>query len=332
MNGFAMGTKKLLQSTSCDAQIKMQKNTALHWDETDKTHPCFFRTAHLKHARMHLAVAPKCNIQCNYCDRNYDCPNESRPGVASECITPQEALQYVKAAYKKIPQLNVVGIAGPGDPLANPKKTFKTFELISKEFPELKLCFSTNGLNLLDYLDEIIKLNIKYVTITINAVDPRIGKKIYAWVRYNGALFRGEEAAAILWGRQQSAIQLLAELGIMVKVNTVLISGVNDQHIVDIARKVKKIGAALFNLVPLIPLPNTPFANYPRPSLSECNALRKVCGSYIRVMYHCRQCRADAVGFLHNSVPENRGLRCVSTGDFSKEKNSPVRKAVKNDR
>ena len=298
-----MGNNNLYPGTSCDAQIKMQENSTLHWDDMEKTHPCFYRTAHLKYARMHLAVAPKCNMQCNYCDRNYDCPNESRPGVASKCITPQEALQNVKAACKKIVQLNVAGIAGPGDPLANPKKTFKTFELISKEFPELKLCFSTNGLNLLDYLDEIIKLNIKYVTITINAVDPLIGENIYAWIKYNGTVFRGEEAAALLWARQQSALQILAGLGIIVKINTVLIPGVNDSHIIEIAKEVKKGGAALFNLVPLIPLPNTPFANYPRPSLSECNALRRECESYIRVMYHCRQCRADAVGFLHKDVP-----------------------------
>ena len=25
---------------------------------------------------MHVAVAPACNIQCNYCNRKYDCANE----------------------------------------------------------------------------------------------------------------------------------------------------------------------------------------------------------------------------------------------------------------
>ena len=34
---------------------------------------------------MHVAVAPACNIQCHYCNRKYDCANESRPGVVSSC-------------------------------------------------------------------------------------------------------------------------------------------------------------------------------------------------------------------------------------------------------
>ena len=42
-------------------------------------HPCFSEDAHHHHARMHVAVAPACNIQCHYCNRKYDCSNESRP-------------------------------------------------------------------------------------------------------------------------------------------------------------------------------------------------------------------------------------------------------------
>ena len=42
---------------------------------------------------MHVAVAPACNIQCNYCNRKYDCANESRPGVVSERLTPEAAVR-----------------------------------------------------------------------------------------------------------------------------------------------------------------------------------------------------------------------------------------------
>jgi len=37
-------------------------------------------------------VAPKCNILCNYCNRKYDCINESRPGVASAVLKPRRAI------------------------------------------------------------------------------------------------------------------------------------------------------------------------------------------------------------------------------------------------
>ena len=47
-------------------------------------HPCYSADAHHYFARMHVAVAPACNIQCHYCNRKYDCANESRPGVVSK--------------------------------------------------------------------------------------------------------------------------------------------------------------------------------------------------------------------------------------------------------
>ena len=43
-----------------------------------ETHPCF--TAKCSdYARIHLPVAPKCNMQCNYCLRKYSCVNEAVP-------------------------------------------------------------------------------------------------------------------------------------------------------------------------------------------------------------------------------------------------------------
>ncbi|WP_227625365.1 hypothetical protein [Geofilum rubicundum] len=51
-------------------------------------HPCFDEKARHAHARVHLPVAPNCNIQCNYCNRQFDCVNESRPGVTSTLLKP----------------------------------------------------------------------------------------------------------------------------------------------------------------------------------------------------------------------------------------------------
>ena len=42
------------------------------WEKV-KNHPCYSEEAHHHYARMHVAVAPACNIQCNYCNRKYDC-------------------------------------------------------------------------------------------------------------------------------------------------------------------------------------------------------------------------------------------------------------------
>ena len=66
-------------------------------------HPCFSESASLHFGRIHLPVAPKCNIQCNYCDRRYDCANENRPGVAAEILQPEEAAKKVGNIIKAEP-------------------------------------------------------------------------------------------------------------------------------------------------------------------------------------------------------------------------------------
>jgi nitrogen fixation protein NifB len=138
------------------------------WDKV-KNHPCYSEDAHHHYARMHAAVAPACNIQCNYCNRKFDCSNESRPGVVSERLTPEQAVRKALAVASALPQLTVVGIAGPGDALANPAATFRTFDLLRQAAPDIKLCLSTNGLALPDHVDEIVRCGVDHVTITINS-------------------------------------------------------------------------------------------------------------------------------------------------------------------
>ncbi|MEI8356029.1 MAG: nitrogen fixation protein NifB, partial [Deltaproteobacteria bacterium] len=121
--------------------------TACEMKDKIQGHPCFGGN-HKKNGRMHLAVAPKCNIKCGYCLRKHDCANESRPGVTSRILTPQEAIEKVREIMVSPiagPIIKVVGIAGPGDPLFN-EETFETFAMVKSEFPHLMLCLSTNGL------------------------------------------------------------------------------------------------------------------------------------------------------------------------------------------
>ncbi|MEO1763958.1 MAG: nitrogenase cofactor biosynthesis protein NifB [Cyanobacteria bacterium J06629_18] len=277
-------------------------------------HPCYSEEAHHHYARMHVAVAPACNIQCNYCNRKYDCANESRPGVVSELLSPEEAAQKVLVVAGKIPQMTVLGIAGPGDPLANPDKTFKTFELINSQAPDIKLCLSTNGLMLPDYVNRIKELNVDHVTITINMVDPEIGAKIYPWVHYKRKRYRGIEAARILHERQMEGLELLREADILCKVNSVLIPGVNDHHLPEVNKAIRERGAFIHNIMPLISAPEhgTHFGlNGQRgPTSKELKEVQDKCSGNMKMMRHCRQCRADAVGLLG----EDRSQ------EFSKEK------------
>ena len=265
-------------------------------------HPCYSEEAHHYFARMHVAVAPACNIQCNYCNRKYDCSNESRPGVVSELLTPDQAIKKVLAVAAEIPQMTVLGIAGPGDPLANPARTFETFEQLSEKAPDIKLCVSTNGLSLPQYVDEIAKHNIDHVTITINCVDPEVGAKIYPWIYWNNKRIFGIEGAKILIEQQQKGLEMLTSRGILVKVNSVLIPGVNDEHLKEVSKIVKAKGAFLHNVMPLIAEPEHGtyygIMEQPEPTPEQLQDLQDACAGDMAMMRHCRQCRADAVGLL----------------------------------
>lgn len=289
----------------------------LHADILQKinNHPCYSQDAHQHYARIHVAVAPACNIQCNYCNRKYDCSNESRPGVTSYKMTPEEAVKKVLHVGGLVPQLSVVGIAGPGDGLANPKQTFETFRLLQRYAPDVKLCLSTNGLMISEHIDTIAGFNIEHVTVTLNTVDEsgEIGSKIYPWVYYQHKRYRGIEAAKLLLAKQLEGIKLLVERGILVKVNAVLIPGVNEEALPDVAKKIKELGVFLFNIMPLISKPEfgTKFGLDGIPSANSKTVMRaqEKCGIDVKLMRHCRQCRADAVGLLGEDRSE----------EFSKE-------------
>lgn len=261
-------------------------------------HPCFSAEARHKTGRIHLPVAPKCNIQCNFCNRKFDCVNESRPGVCSAILDPEQALSYLGAVLEKVDNLAVVGIAGPGDPFANPEETMRTLEAVSAKYPEKILCLATNGLGLCEYVSALAKLNVSHVTITMNAVDPVIGARIYSWVRFGSHVYRGVEAARILLERQTLSIKLLKHYGIAVKINTVIIPGVNDEHAEALAAYAADLGADVQNCIPLMHVEGTAFEGVPSPEEKAMQILRFKTGTHIKQMSHCARCRADAVGMI----------------------------------
>lgn len=257
-----------------------------------KLHPCLGREANSKFGRLHLPVSPFCNIQCRFCRR---CINkaEQRPGVTCTVLTPEQALQKVGKALLLCPQITVVGIAGPGDTLAT-DSAVETFRLVDRKYPQLIKCLSTNGLMLPQKAKQLIEAGVRTVTVTVNAVEPEIGAKIVSNVTYSGAAYTGVEAAEILIPRQLKGIRLMNSLGAVVKVNTVLVPGINDGHIGAIAKTVKAAGADILNIIPLIP--QHEFSAIEAPSCREIEKARHDAEKYITVFRHCQHCRADACG------------------------------------
>jgi nitrogen fixation protein NifB len=265
---------------------------------TAPAHPCFDSDSKHMHARVHLPVAPKCNIQCNYCNRKYDCVNESRPGVTSAVLTPFQSVEYLKALHGHIENISVIGIAGPGDPFANPTETLETLRMVKEAFPEKIFCLSTNGLNIHPYADQLPGLGVTHVTLTINAVDPLISSKIYSWVRYEKKVYRGIDGARVLLENQLNAISMLKAMNITVKINSIILPGVNEYHIPEVAARVAELGADVMNCIPVMPNKDTVFEDMEKPSSKMTFKIRALAGDHIKMMTHCARCRADAAGLL----------------------------------
>lgn len=261
-------------------------------------HPCFNVHAKGLCGRVHLPVAPDCNIKCNYCNRKYDCVNESRPGVTSSVLRPDQALLYLERVLEKSPNITVAGIAGPGDAFAKPKVTLETLRLVRKRFPNLLLCLATNGLNIEPYTGELAKLNVSHVTMTVNAVDPGIGARVYSWVRDGNVVYRGVQAAKLLLKRQLSAITVLKANGMRVKINTIVIPGANEHHVLEVAAKMAELGVDIQNCMTMYATQGTPFERIGEPSLELMSEVRNGAEKVIPQMRHCTRCRADAVGLL----------------------------------
>ncbi len=254
-------------------------------------HPCYNNCSHAKYSRIHLPVAKRCNIQCNYCSRKFS-KKGNVPGTCERIISPREVESYLERIIEKIPEeTTTLGISGPGEPLFN-KETFETLKIVREKYPNLYRCVATNGLLLEDVIDKLLECDVTHVTVTLNTIYPKTASKIYSWVNY-GKIYYGLEAGEVIVEKQINGIIEASKAGLLIKINTVYIPGINDREVVDVAKVVSNY-AYIMNIMPLIP--NGKFSNLRMPTVEEIENARNAASRYIRQFYHCKLCRADAYG------------------------------------
>ena len=251
-------------------------------------HPCFDEKAHYIYGRIHLPVARHCNIRCRYCSREigYSYHGE-RPAVCREILSPEQGLERVM--YYMNDALKVVGIAGPGEPLYN-NETYETLSLIHEHFPDITLWISTNGLLLPQKAEVLANLGVRTVTVTVNALQPRVITQIYAHVR--GKM--NEEVAQSFTDTQLEGITACRDQGICVKVNSILIPQINTLELEGVALRTRERGAYIQNITSLIPLGD--FSHLRPPTHEEIEKIRQQCEKYLPQFTCCKQCSADAAG------------------------------------
>ena len=257
-------------------------------------HPCYSESAHSRYGRIHLPVARSCNMGCRYCERVMGGPSyhSYRPAVCDRILSSSEAYDLVQR-HAADDWLKVIGIAGPGEPLFN-EETFQTLRLLGPSFPDHILCLSTNGLLLPQYAKTLHDLGVSTITVTVNTLRPSTAEKIYDFVIVDGGVLRGPAAARVITTNQMDGIRLASDLGIKVKVNTILMPGINQDEVGEIARLSRESGACIQNITPLIPLGEMRHVGIP--TCQDLIRAREQGGLHIGQFRLCRQCRADSIG------------------------------------
>lgn len=259
-----------------------------------RNHPCYSNNRENLWYRIHLPVAPRCNVKCIFCSHSVGSScHTSKPGYARQVISPKVAVERALLEIEKDSRVRIVAVSGPGEPLANPE-TFATLEMIREYKDDIHLCLSTNGILLAENVEWLVKLGLKTLTVSMSTSNPDTAEKIYEWARIGEMTLTGSQKGFKVVEEQIRGISRAARSGIFVKVNSILIPTINDHDIVPLAKKVAEAGASLQNIIPLVP--NDRLASLSPPSKEEIEVLRNKAEAFIAQFRHCKQCRSDVVG------------------------------------
>lgn len=269
------------------------------------SHPCFNEKDHFKVGRIHIPATLRCNIQCRYCDRKLENKTDNMPGMAEKIIDVCQIKDYVDNKVNKNDKIKVIGIAGPGEPLSD-EHTFQLLKLIDELYPNYTKCISTNGLILSEKVELLKGYGVNTVTVTINAFTPETAVKIYKYVTINNKIASSLSDMEYFLNKQWEGIEKAVNLGLIVKINSVLIPKINTDEIIMISKKASEYNAYIHNITPLIPAGE--FEDIKAPSYIQLKDTRDKSSKYIRVFSLCKQCRADACGIPGEELTILKGL------------------------
>ncbi|MBQ1524785.1 MAG: radical SAM protein, partial [Firmicutes bacterium] len=188
-------------------------------------------------------------------------------------------------------------------------ETFRVLEICRRAFPDMILCLGSNGLLLAKNAERLRDLGVSTVTVTVNSLDPDVLTRLVPRICLSKSAgeekvwAEGTEAARLLIDRQLEGIRLCASLGMTVKVNTVLVPGINDGGVEDIAMKAAELGASVQNIMPLIPAGR--LSGLKAPDRGYVRALQDRLDPVIRQFRSCARCRADACGLLSEGAGQS---------------------------
>lgn len=179
---------------------------------------------------LRLSITEICNLKCQYC-----VPEKFKFNSHSNYLNSDEIEKIISAVGKLgIDKIRITG----GEPL-----TRKDFGVILKKINNnstiKKIAITTNGINLLENLEQYKKDGLTNINISLDSLSPQ---------KYN-SITRGGDFSKI-FKTIKKAVELNFE---KVRLNVVIMHGVNDDEIFDFVELTKNlnIGVRFIELMPI---------------------------------------------------------------------------------
>ena len=166
---------------------------------------------------IRVSVTSRCNFRCLYCMPNT--PFEWEPH--ENILRYEEMFEFLKLAIDE--GVNKIRITG-GEPLL--RKDLDVFIKMLHDYkPSLDLALTTNGYYLKEYAKKLKDVGLKRVNMSIDSLKPEIAAKIA----------QKDVLSKVLEGLDEAL-----KVGLKVKLNTVVMKGINDNEIIDLLEFAKK--------------------------------------------------------------------------------------------
>ncbi len=160
---------------------------------------------------IRISVTSRCNFRCLYCMPNTPFEWEPRENILSY----EEMFEFLRLAIDEgVKKIRITG----GEPLLR-KDLDKFIKMLYDYKPELDLALTTNGYYLPEMAKNLKKAGLKRVNISLDSLKSEIAKKI---------------AQKDVLDKVLKGIDEALNVGLGVKINMVVMKGINDNEIMDL--------------------------------------------------------------------------------------------------
>jgi cyclic pyranopterin phosphate synthase len=158
---------------------------------------------------LRVSLTSLCNMSCVYCVT----PGVIHSSTKESVLTTHEYLAIIEKIHEQV-NLKTIRLTG-GEPLLFNEIPLLIKGIVALGITDIKL--TTNGLRLSAMLDELVAAGLKSINISLDALDPTVFRSIT----------KVQNIRLVL-----DAIDNAIQKGLEVKINTVVLKGVNDHQII----------------------------------------------------------------------------------------------------